>query len=347
MSAAAGLTAAPRQPLSADVDSVAGYLRRLGQIALLTAQEEVTLAVDIEAGVFAAERLRRGAAGEETIPAQLRRDLLTIERAGRSARAVLIEANLRLVVSIAKRYAGRGLAFLDLVQEGNIGLIRAVEKFDCAKGYKFSTYATWWIRQAVGRALAEQSRTVRIPVHVSDQINQIARARREHLRDHGREPSPAELAQQLAMTPARVEELQHIAREPLSLDRRSATTATRRSATSSPTPTRRSPSTPPRPTSCTSRSAWCSAGSPSARPGSSGSGSASTTAASRHSTRSPRLRGLARTDPADRYKTMTSCATPAGRASCATTSTQSDRRAGDDTGCRGAERVALPRSSCG
>jgi RNA polymerase primary sigma factor len=218
MSASAGLTAAPRQPISADVDSVAGYLRRLGQIALLTAQEEVTLAVDIEAGVFAAERLRQAAAGEETIPAQLRRDLLTIERAGRSARAVLIEANLRLVVSIAKRYAGRGLAFLDLVQEGNIGLIRAVEKFDCAKGYKFSTYATWWIRQAVGRALAEQSRTVRIPVHISDQINQIARARREHLRDHGREPSPAELAQHLAMTPARIEELQHIAREPLSLD---------------------------------------------------------------------------------------------------------------------------------
>jgi len=218
MSPGAASAAAQRPTVVSEVDSVAGYLRRLGKITLLTAQEEVTLAVDIEAGVFAAERLRRVLADEEAIPAQLRRDLLTIERAGHLARAALIEANLRLVVSIAKRYAGRGLAFLDLIQEGNIGLIRAVEKFDCAKGYKFSTYATWWIRQAVGRALAEQSRTVRIPVHISDQINQIARARREHLRDHGREPSPAELAQQLAMTPARVEELQHIAREPLSLD---------------------------------------------------------------------------------------------------------------------------------
>jgi len=218
MSQGAASAAAQRPTVVSEVDSVAGYLRRLGKITLLTAQEEVTLAVDIEAGVFAAERLRQVVADEEAIPAQLRRDLLSIERAGHVARAALIEANLRLVVSIAKRYAGRGLAFLDLIQEGNIGLIRAVEKFDCAKGYKFSTYATWWIRQAVGRALAEQSRTVRIPVHISDQINQIARARREHLRDHGREPSPAELAQQLAMTPARVEELQHIAREPLSLD---------------------------------------------------------------------------------------------------------------------------------
>ena len=218
MSRGAASAAVQRPTVVSEVDSVAGYLRRLGKITLLTAQEEVTLAVDIEAGVFAAERLRQVVADEEAIPAQLRRDLLTIERAGHLARAALIEANLRLVVSIAKRYAGRGLAFLDLIQEGNIGLIRAVEKFDCAKGYKFSTYATWWIRQAVGRALAEQSRTVRIPVHISDQINQIARARREHLRDHGREPSPAELAQQLAMTPARVEELQHIAREPLSLD---------------------------------------------------------------------------------------------------------------------------------
>jgi len=218
MSPGAASAAAQRPTVVSEVDSVAGYLRRLGKITLLTAQEEVTLAVDIEAGVFAAERLRRVVADEQAIPAQLRRDLLAIERAGHVARAALIEANLRLVVSIAKRYAGRGLAFLDLVQEGNIGLIRAVEKFDCAKGYKFSTYATWWIRQAVGRALAEQSRTVRLPVHVSEQINQLARARREHLRDFGRDPSPAELAEQLATTPRRVEELQHIARDPISLD---------------------------------------------------------------------------------------------------------------------------------
>ena len=150
-----------RPPAVFDVDSVRSYLRRLGQTSLLTAQEEVVLAVDIEAGVFAAERLRRGAAGEESISPQLRRDLLVIERIGCSARAVLIEANLRLVVSIAKRYAGRGLAFLDLVQEGNIGLIRAVEKFDYAKGYKFSTYATWWIKQSITRAIADKAKTVR------------------------------------------------------------------------------------------------------------------------------------------------------------------------------------------
>jgi RNA polymerase primary sigma factor len=214
---AAGPTAGPRTAW-VDVDPVRSYLRKLGQTTLLTAQAEVALAIDIEAGVFAAERLRRGVDGEETISTPLQRDLFIIERAGRAARAVLIEANLRLVVSIAKRYAGCGLAFLDLVQEGNIGLIRAVEKFDYAKGYKFSTYATWWIRQAVGRALAEQGRVVRIPVHVIEQINQVTRARREHLHDHGREPDPAELAQLLGTSTQRIHELQHIAREPISLD---------------------------------------------------------------------------------------------------------------------------------
>jgi RNA polymerase primary sigma factor len=202
-----------------DVDPVAGYLRKLRLTTLLTAQEEVALAIDIEAGVFAAERLRLGlGTARGTISTQLRRDLLGIESIGRAARRTLIEANLRLVVSIAKRYAGRGLAFLDLIQEGNIGLIRAVEKFDYAKGYKFSTYATWWIRQAVGRALAEQGRVVRIPVHVTEQINQITRARREHLREHGREPSFDELGQILGTSPERVQELQRVAREPISLD---------------------------------------------------------------------------------------------------------------------------------
>jgi len=218
MSPGAASAAAQRPTVVSEVDSVAGYLRRLGKITLLTAQEEVTLAVDIEAGVFAAERLRRVVADEEAIPAQLRRDLLAIERAGHVARAALIEANLRLVVSIAKRYAGRGLAFLDLIQEGNIGLIRAVEKFDCAKGYKFSTYATWWIRQAVGRALADQGRVVRLPVHVIEQLNQLGRARREYVRDHGNEPTAEELAELLEITPGRVLELRRVGYEPVSLD---------------------------------------------------------------------------------------------------------------------------------
>ena len=208
--------AAASEPV--EVDPVRSYLRLLGQRKLLTAQEEVTFAMDIEAGVFAAERLRRCHDGEEAIPADLQRDLRQIVRAGSAARVMLIEANLRLVVSIAKRYTGRGLAFLDLVQEGNVGLIRAVEKFDYAKGYKFSTYATWWIRQAVGRALAEQSRVVRIPVHITEQLNQLNRARREYLRDHGREPSFDELGRLLSITPERVQELRRIDREPISLD---------------------------------------------------------------------------------------------------------------------------------
>jgi RNA polymerase primary sigma factor len=211
-------TPGPGAAAVADVDPVGSYLRKLRQTTLLTAQEEVALAIDIEAGVFAAERLRLGRGAKEALSTQLRHDLLRIESTGRAARRALIEANLRLVVSIAKRYAGRGLGFLDLVQEGNIGLIRAVEKFDYAKGYKFSTYATWWIRQAVGRALAEQGRVVRIPVHITEQINQIARARRDHLREHGREPSLDELGQMLGSSPERIQELQRVAREPVSLD---------------------------------------------------------------------------------------------------------------------------------
>jgi RNA polymerase primary sigma factor len=201
-----------------DVDSVRGYLRSIGRTKLLTAPQEVALAFNVEAGVFAAERLGLCAEREECITAELRRDLQQIVRTGNSARRTLIEANLRLVVSIAKRYTGRGLMFLDLVQEGNIGLIRAVEKFDYAKGYKFSTYATWWIRQAVGRALADQARVVRIPVHVIEQLNQFGRARREHIRDHGIEPTAEELAQMLGVSQARVWELRRIGREPVSLD---------------------------------------------------------------------------------------------------------------------------------
>ncbi len=201
-----------------DADPVRGYLRSIGRTELLTAPQEVALAVSVEAGVFAAERLRLCAEGEEHITAELRRDLQQIVRTGAAARRSLIEANLRLVVSIAKRYTGRGLTFLDLVQEGNIGLIRAVEKFDYAKGYKFSTYATWWIRQAVGRALADQARVVRIPVHVIEQLNQVGRARREYVRDHGNEPTAEDLARLLGVSQARVWELRRINREPISLD---------------------------------------------------------------------------------------------------------------------------------
>jgi RNA polymerase primary sigma factor len=197
-------------------DTVRSYLRRLGRTRLLTAQEEVTLAIAIEAGVLAAERLRRS--GERSghdggqLAAELRCDLREIVRTGNAAHVALIEANLRLVVSVAKRYTGRGLAFLDLIQEGNIGLMRAVTKFDYTRGYKFSTYATWWIRQAVSRALAEQARLVRIPVHVVEQLNQLNRARREHLRDHGSEPTRDQLARLLDTSPGHVRELQRIAR---------------------------------------------------------------------------------------------------------------------------------------
>ncbi|MBO0848154.1 MAG: RNA polymerase sigma factor [Pseudonocardia sp.] len=198
-------------------DPVRAYLLRIKKVALLTADDEVELAKRIEAGLYAAERLGTIAHHGATT-GRLRRDLHWVVRDGERAKNHLVEANLRLVVSVAKRYAGHGLALLDLIQEGNIGLIRAVEKFDYTKGYKFSTYATWWIRQAVSRAMADQARTIRIPVHVVELINKLARARRELALELGREPTQVDLAHVLDITVDQVHELQHNAREPLSLD---------------------------------------------------------------------------------------------------------------------------------
>ncbi|MBA2307844.1 MAG: RNA polymerase sigma factor [Pseudonocardiales bacterium] len=204
--------------LTASADSVRAYLKQIGKVALLNAEEEVELAKRIEAGLYAAER-NRGAldAGEKLSP-QLGRDLRWIVRDGERAKNHLLEANLRLVVSLAKRYTGRGMAFLDLIQEGNLGLIRAVEKFDYTKGYKFSTYATWWIRQAITRAMADQARTIRIPVHMVEVINKLGRIQRELLQDLGREPTPEELAKEMDISPEKVLEIQQYAREPISLD---------------------------------------------------------------------------------------------------------------------------------
>ena len=187
-------------------------------MALLNAEEEVELAKRIEAGLYAAERLRQVDEDGEKLSPQLRRDLRWIVRDGERAKNHLLEANLRLVVSLAKRYTGRGMAFLDLIQEGNLGLIRAVEKFDYTKGYKFSTYATWWIRQAITRAMADQARTIRIPVHMVEVINKLGRIQRELLQDLGREPTPEELAKEMDITPEKVLEIQQYAREPISLD---------------------------------------------------------------------------------------------------------------------------------
>src|SRR5690606_20608175 len=183
--------------LTASADSVRAYLTQIGKVALLNAEEEVELAKRIEAGLYAAERLRQAEEKGEVLPTQLRRDLRWIARDGERAKNHLLEANLRLVVSLAKRYTGRGMAFLDLIQEGNLGLIRAVEKFDYTKGYKFSTYATWWIRQAITRAMADQARTIRIPVHMVEVINKLGRIQRELLQDLGREPTPEELAKEM------------------------------------------------------------------------------------------------------------------------------------------------------
>jgi RNA polymerase primary sigma factor len=194
-------------------DIVRAYLNGIGRTKLLTAEQEVTLAKRIEAGLYAEELLSGGR--YDLADAD---DLGTIVREGHEAKNHLLEANLRLVVSLAKRYTGRGMAFLDLIQEGNLGLIRAVEKFDYTKGYKFSTYATWWIRQAITRAMADQARTIRIPVHMVEVINKLGRIQRELLQDLGREPTPEELAKEMDITPEKVLEIQQYAREPISLD---------------------------------------------------------------------------------------------------------------------------------
>ncbi|MEE6262975.1 RNA polymerase sigma factor [Plantactinospora sonchi] len=204
--------------LTASADSVRAYLKQIGKVPLLNAEQEVELAKRIEAGLYAAERLRAAEEGEEKLPREMVRDLSWISRDGERAKNHLLEANLRLVVSLAKRYTGRGMAFLDLIQEGNLGLIRAVEKFDYTKGYKFSTYATWWIRQAITRAMADQARTIRIPVHMVEVINKLGRIQRELLQDLGREPTPEELAKEMDITPEKVLEIQQYAREPISLD---------------------------------------------------------------------------------------------------------------------------------
>jgi RNA polymerase primary sigma factor len=199
-------------------DSVRVYLTQIGKVALLNAEEEVELAKRIEAGLYAAERVRRTEDVTENLSPQLRRDLRWIVRDGERAKNHLLEANLRLVVSVAKRYTGHGVRLLDLIQEGNLGLIRAVEKFDYAKGFKFSTYATWWVRSAITRVMADQARTVRIPAEVVDVINKLGCRKRELHQDLGREPTPAELAKEMDISPEKVLEIQQYAREPISLD---------------------------------------------------------------------------------------------------------------------------------
>jgi RNA polymerase primary sigma factor len=208
------LPAAQVAAAGATADPVKDYLKQIGKVPLLNAEQEVELAKRIEAGLFAEEKLADGA--PEISPGALL-DLQWIADDGRRAKNHLLEANLRLVVSLAKRYTGRGMLFLDLIQEGNLGLIRAVEKFDYTKGYKFSTYATWWIRQAITRAMADQARTIRIPVHMVEVINKLARVQRQMLQDLGREPTPEELAAELDMTPEKVVEVQKYGREPISL----------------------------------------------------------------------------------------------------------------------------------
>jgi len=199
----------------ATADPVKDYLKQIGKVALLNAEQEVELALRIEAGLFSEEKLSNLTTSQKTT--KLSRELHEIAKDGHRAKNHLLGANLRLVVSLAKRYTGRGMQFLDLIQEGNLGLIRAVEKFDYTKGFKFSTYATWWIRQAITRAMADQARTIRIPVHMVEVINKLARVQRQMLQDLGREPTPEELARELDMTPEKVVEVQKYGREPISL----------------------------------------------------------------------------------------------------------------------------------
>src|SRR5665811_8620 len=196
----------------ATADPVKDYLKQIGKVALLNAEQEVDLAKRIEAGLFAEEKL---GAGEKITPKN-RRELEWIANDGRHAKNHLLEANLRLVVSLAKRYTGRGMLFLDLIQEGNLGLIRAVEKFDYARGYKFSTYAIWWIRQSITRAMADQGRTIRVPVHMVDAINKLMRTQRAFVQLNGREATTAELAAELDISVERVKEIQAVAQEPVS-----------------------------------------------------------------------------------------------------------------------------------
>ena len=198
-------------------DPVRMYLKEIGKVDLLTASEEVNLAMKIEAGTEATEKLEAAENGEIELTRSEQRRLMRVEAVGLDAKQQLISANLRLVVSIAKRYVGRGMLFLDLIQEGNLGLIRAVEKFDYTKGFKFSTYATWWIRQAITRAMADQARTIRVPVHMVEVINKLSRVQRQMLQDLGREPTPDELARELDMPVEKVQEVQKYGREPISL----------------------------------------------------------------------------------------------------------------------------------
>ena len=264
------------------------YLKQIGKVALLNAEQEVELAKRIEAGLFAEEML----AETKKIDKKTRLDLEWIATDGRRAKNHLLEANLRLVVSLAKRYTGRGMLFLDLIQEGNLGLIRAVEKFDYTKGYKFSTYATWWIRQAITRAMADQARTIRIPVHRVEVINKLARVQRQMLQDLGREPTPEELARELDMTPEKVVEVQKYGREPISLHTPLGEEGIANSVTSSRIRRRSFPAMPCRSRCCRSNLSRSSRRSPIEKPAWSGCASGSRTASPRRWMRLARSTGL-------------------------------------------------------